>query len=215
MRHPLRIKELRKRRGMTQEGLAEAIGADQSTVQRWEQGKRTPDLNDMHNLADALGVQPPDLFLLANQAPLGPLLKVRGSVAAGVWREAVEWPEDDWLSFTGRPDVAAELDHRFGLRVDGESMNEIYPAGTIIECVSVMGRAEIISGKRVVVLRRRDDLEYESTVKELRIEPDGTQWLLPRSNNPAFQSPIRLGLKEPGIIETSIIAVVVGSYRPE
>jgi transcriptional regulator with XRE-family HTH domain len=215
MGHLLQIKHLRKQRGLTQEALAEAVGADQSTVQRWESGKRTPDLNDMVKLADALQVRPGELFLISNMAPLGPTLRVRGAVAAGVWKEAYEWPEDEWMTFTARADVTAKLEHRFGLRVDGDSMNEVYPHGTIIECVSTMGRVEVASGKRVVVLREDHRGEFEATVKELLIDADGTQWLVPRSTNPAFQTPIRMDTPEPGIVETRIIAVVVGSYRPE
>ncbi len=215
MGHLLRIKELRKQRGLTQEALAEVLGADQSTVQRWESGKRTPDLNDMVAIAKALGVPAQELFVISNVAPLGPTLRVKGIVAAGVWREALELPEDDWASFTGRPDITANMEHRFGLRVEGDSMNEVYPHGTVVECVSVMGRAEIVSGKRVIVLRENDRGDFEATVKELLIEDDGTHWLIPRSTNPAFQSPIRMGQREPGIVETRIIALVVGSYRPE
>jgi transcriptional regulator with XRE-family HTH domain len=215
MRYPLNLKVLRKRRGFTQGDLGEAIGSDQSTVQRWETGSRNPDLADINRLADALGVTAGDLFLVPNQVPLGPRLYVKGEVGAGLWREALENPEDDWEVFAGRPDVTASLDHRFGLRVTGDSMNEIYPDGTIIECVSTMGTAEIASGKRVVVLRENDLGKYEATVKELRIEPDGSHWLVPRSTNPAFQRPYRVGENEPGILETRVIAVVVASYRPE
>ena len=46
-----RLSELRKSKGLTQEGLAKALGTRQSTVQGWEQG-RGPTLDGLVTLAD-------------------------------------------------------------------------------------------------------------------------------------------------------------------
>jgi transcriptional regulator with XRE-family HTH domain len=213
MRYPLNLTEHRKAKNLSQAKLAEMIGVEQPTVQRWEQGKRKPDLEQIGDLADALGVSPGDLFTLPNLVSLGPRLYVKGRVQAGKWVEAYEWPEEDWRPFSGRSDVTAGLEHRFGLEIAGDSMSLVYPHGSIVECVSVFGPAEIVPGKRVIIIRRRNDYEYEATVKEL-VEIDGTLWAAPRSHNPAFNA-FRLDENEPGIIETRIAAIVVGSYRPE
>jgi transcriptional regulator with XRE-family HTH domain len=207
------IATIRRRLGLTQADLAERLNVEQPTVQRWESGTREPNMTKLADIASALGVDPGDLFG-AGFVPLGPKLFVKGEVAAGVWREAFEWPEDEWQSFTGRADVTAEMQHRFGLRVVGSSMNEVYPEGTVVECVSVFGRAEIQPGKRVVVLQKRIDGAIEATVKELQEDSDGRLWAIPRSTNPSFQA---LNLSEPegGIAEVRVIAVVVASYRPE
>lgn len=204
---------LRKRAGLTQKQLAEMVGVEQPTVQRWESGKREPDFDALSTLAQALGVEPGAFFSHDIVTPLGPKLYVKGEVAAGVWREAFEFPEDEWAEFTGRPNVTAKLEHRFGLRVVGDSMNLKYPHGTIVECVSLFGRAEAVPGKRVVVVRLRDDMMCEATVKKL-VEQDGDLWLVPESTNPAFQ-PIRLGAPEPGILETRIAGVVVAAIIGE
>lgn len=204
---------LRKKRGLSQAKLAEAVGVEQPTVQRWETGKREPDLNDLHKLADVLGVSAGSLLDGTAAAAIGPRLWVKGEVAAGAWNAAVEMPEDEWKSFTGRADITADMEHRFGLRVIGDSMDLLYPHGTIVECVSVFGRAEAMPGKRVVIIRMNDDHMYEATVKEL-VEQDGQLWAVPRSTNPAHQ-PINLSVPQPGIVETRIAAVVVSSIRPE
>lgn len=208
-----RLAELRKQKGLTQGQLAELIGVEQPTVQRWEKGKREPSFDQLFSLATALGVDPSSLLDPIAAIPLGPRLFVKGEVAAGVWRQANELPETDWQAFTGRSDVAANPEHRFGLRVRGDSMDLIYPPGTIIECVSVFGHAEIAPGKRVVVVRIREDGDCEATVKEL-VEMDGAMWAVPKSSNPAH-SAIKLDEPEPGITETRIAAVVVASVRPE
>lgn len=214
MRHPIKLTAHRKAKSLTQQGLADLIGVEQPTVQRWETGKRTPDLAQLGELADALGVEPGDLFKLPNQVALGPRLWLKGEVAAGVWKEAIEWPEESWQSFTGRADVTADIDHRFGLRVVGDSMNQVYPHGTIVECVSVFGRAEIMPGKRVVIVRQRaSDLEYEATVKELR-EQDGKMWAVPLSTNPSFAA-FCLNDEDPEIVHTRVAGIVVASVRPE
>lgn len=204
---------LRKKRGLTQAGLAERLGVEQPTVQRWEKGKREPDLGQLHQIAKALGVEVSALLGQNEIVPLGPQLTLRGEVAAGVWVEAAEWPSEDWQTFTGRADVTVPDEFRFGLRVVGDSMSMVYPEGTILECVSVFGGAEPIPGRRVIVVRENDRQEYEATVKEL-VEQEGELWLVPRSYNPSHQ-PFRLAELEEGVVEQRITAVVVSSIRPE
>jgi transcriptional regulator with XRE-family HTH domain len=204
---------LRKKRGLSQAQLAEIVGVEQPTIQRWERGTRMPDLESLDLLAKALGVTPGTLLDGDTLMSVGPLLFVKGEVAAGVWRAAAEWPESDWQTFTGRSDVNAKVEHRFGLRVVGDSMDMLYPHGSIVECVSVFGNVEALPGRRVVIVRKNDRLEYEATVKEL-VERDGELWAVPRSTNPAHM-PFRLDEPEGGILETRIVAVVVASIRPE
>lgn len=204
---------LRKRKGLSQTALAEKVGVEQPTIQRWETGKREPDLTALHQLAAVLGVTPGMLLDGSTALFSGPKLFIKGEVAAGLWQEAYEWPPGDWQTFTGRSDVLADIEHRFGLLVNGDSMDEIYPPGTIIECVSAFGHTEIAPGKRVVILRIDTHGRCEATVKEL-VEQDGELWAVPRSSNPAHL-PIRLNEEVPGIQETRVAAVVVSSVRPE
>ena len=207
------LANLRKSKGFTQASLAERLGVEQPTVQRWEKGKREPNLTQLIDLANVLGVEPAMLIDPTLMLSVGARLYVKGEVAAGVWRPAFESPQDEWQSFTGRADVVADVNHRFGLRVMGDSMNEIYPPGTIVECVSTFGHAEPVPGKRVIVVRTNHDNEVEATVKEL-VEQDGALWLVPRSTNPAHQ-PFRVDQVDDDIREVRIAAVVVSSVRPE
>lgn len=50
-----RIKELRIQRGLTQNKLAEIIGADSNLISRWERGKSKPISLYVQKLAHALG----------------------------------------------------------------------------------------------------------------------------------------------------------------
>lgn len=46
------LKELRKEKGLTQEGLAETLFVSRRTVSRWETGSNLPDLDLLIELAD-------------------------------------------------------------------------------------------------------------------------------------------------------------------
>ena len=145
---------------------------------------------------------------------LGPRIYVKGDVAAGVWREAWELPPSEWEVFTGRSDITAPLKDRFGLRIVGDSMNMVYPPGSVIECVAHYG-GDIPNGKRVVVKRTDAAGQIETTVKEFMRDDKGISWLLPRSTDPNFQAPLRLGLPSDRFERIEIIGVVVASIRPE
>lgn len=194
--------------------LSLAVGKSPTLVKDLFDKTSDTKLSTVFKLADALGV--PASALLEGDVesyPTGPRLFLKGEVAAGAWVEAYEWPQDEWQAMIGRPDVTADPKHRFFLRVCGDSMNVVYPEGTVIERVSVFGRAEPAPGKKVVVLRHRSDGMVEATVKEL-VEKDAALWLVPRSTNPAHQA-FRVDDPGVGIDEVSIIAVVVSSVRPE
>ena len=51
-----RIKEARKRAGLTQKALALQIGVATGTVQQYELGKRQPRLEQIYTIADALNI---------------------------------------------------------------------------------------------------------------------------------------------------------------
>ncbi len=103
--------------------------------------------------------------------------------------------------------------HRFFLRVKGDSMDQVYPDGSLIECVSTFARIEPKPGRNVVILRTRSDQRVEATVKEM-VEIDGKMWFVPRSSNPAHQA-FSVDAVDPDIEEMRIAAVVVSSVRPE
>lgn len=136
-------------------------------------------------------------------------------VAAGVWREAFEWPRSDWL-----PVLISLADERYpgaprhALRVRGDSMDEIYPDGSFIVFVrfsDIGGKPQ--TGDRVVVLRHRHGTT-EGTVKEYRRDPENRRWLLPRSSNPAY-SAIPLDQENERAEMIEILGLVVGSQRIE
>ena len=57
-----RLKQLRKKAGLTQEQLADSTGFSLMTIRRWEWGKRSPRVDEIKALAKALGVSEADLL---------------------------------------------------------------------------------------------------------------------------------------------------------
>jgi len=60
------VKELRLRKGMTQQQLADACGLDISYVGQIERGQRNPTLGVMQGLASVLRVRLSEIMLKAN-----------------------------------------------------------------------------------------------------------------------------------------------------
>ncbi|HIE71495.1 MAG TPA: XRE family transcriptional regulator, partial [Planctomycetes bacterium] len=57
-----RLRELRARRGLTQDHVAKRLGCHESAVSRWESGSRFPTGEDLVALADLFDVSTDDLL---------------------------------------------------------------------------------------------------------------------------------------------------------
>lgn len=151
---------------------------------------------------------------------------VLGAVQAGYWREALEWPEDEWFPIIFPADRRYRDVRRFGLMVRGPSMNLVYPEGATLVCVRFedLGRGPR-HGERVICQRRNREGFVEATVKEFVLQ-GGEAWLWPRSDHPEYQVPYRLSPPGSGdgeetaraahyVEEIEPFALIVGSFRPE
>ncbi len=194
--------------------LSLAVGKSPTLVRDLLEKTADTKLSTIYRLADELGVEISDLLRSDFQPiPAGPELFVKGQVQAGNWVEAYEWPAEEWQTLAGRPDISVPNQFRFFLRVAGDSMDEVYPEGTFVECLSIFAEPEITPGKRVIAVRARADGLIEATVKEVRMV-DGKVWLAPRSRNPQHQA-FAVDDVGDGIEEVRIVAPVVSSVRPE
>lgn len=145
------------------------------------------------------------------------LVRIIGHVQAGDWQDASEWDYGDQYSLRLPIDPPFYSLPVVGLEVRGDSMDKVYPPGTIVTCVSLYAiQREPRSGERVVVQARRADGKIEATVKEFVVDPQGNVWLVPRSTNPDHK-PIFLGERRPDeeVEAVTIELLVIGSYRKE
>ncbi|MBP2297980.1 LexA family protein [Azospirillum picis] len=212
-----RIKQLRKSRGLNQAEFAELLGVTQPTVSRWELGKSEPEFDQIVALADLAGETPQQFAFgqQVNEELTLQLVFVVGAVQAGHWVEAVEWNRDEWYSVSLPPHPQYPEIKRFGLEVRGPSMNRVFPEGSVVECIRFEDLGEEPQpNDYVVVERHRADGCIEATVKKL-VVMDDEPWLVPESDHPAFQRPIKLRNGHEDDVETVVIAgLVIGSYRP-
>ena len=84
-----RLKTLRKKAGLTQEELAEAIGVHLNSVSLWENGEYTPKMQSIKALAKALGV--PEADLLNDTPPVNSGdWTIRINVADNFYQEVID-----------------------------------------------------------------------------------------------------------------------------
>ncbi len=58
----IKIEELRKKKGITQDALADMLHIDRSTIAKWETGVANPRADKIPALAEALGCSIEELF---------------------------------------------------------------------------------------------------------------------------------------------------------
>lgn len=159
------------------------------------------------SVGEFLGLRP-----LANRAVSLRTYPVVGELAAGVWRESIEWDPDDQYEVPapvmapGMPNVPLR-----GYVVRGNSMNRIYPDGTLVFVAATIANGIAPkNGNRVLVSRRNRDGLYEATLKEYVVDDSGGKWLWPRSYDPEFQAPIPY--RNTAAEEVTITGVVMASF---
>lgn len=178
---------------------------------------KKPSLALVAGLARAMG-KPTDEYLVGvSSTSSDDRILVLGSVEAGVWREQSEWPSDQRYTIEVGPSRFPGVE-RFGLRVEGFSMDRVFPPGTELECYRVSfqpGALRPQSGDLVIVQRTMGDL-HETTCKWLETDDSGGYWLRPDSTKPDFQERIFLGrpdIDHVGDGEAEVIGIVDRSYR--
>lgn len=91
---PQKITQLRKKRGWTQEYLAEKLGIQKTQVTRWETARSRPSMKTLKKLAPLLGVATDELLdEQASGLPEGG--PVPNSEAGSHWRQLLSLPPED------------------------------------------------------------------------------------------------------------------------
>jgi len=64
-----RLQEIRKKRNLTQERLAELVGLDTSSISHIENGKYYPNAENLDKILDVLKIKPSEIFTFENYSP--------------------------------------------------------------------------------------------------------------------------------------------------
>lgn len=206
-----KIKNLRTLLGLDQTEFGKKLGGvPQATVSKWERDKQQPDAENTVRLARLADVEPHDWLGipgLGGVAPKGQRVPIVGAVAAGEWREAVAYPEDDqdWVE-AALPSSYRNLEIQ-AFDVNGPSMNRVYPDGTLVYVASTQSYRAPESGDRVLVVRHNKVGLVEVTLKEFVVDDAGKRWLWPRSYDPMYQAPLDYADKSDGDVVVSGIVV--------
>ncbi len=125
-----KIKELRKKRGLTQKDLGEMVGLDQTTISGYENGRRQIDLQKLMKIAQALGVDLKELISVDSKpseiskvAKIIPLYSLPASAGNGMF------PDEIYI-LDKIPTHRIDVD--FAIKVEGDSMEPVVPDGAIV-----------------------------------------------------------------------------------
>ncbi|HVM38322.1 MAG TPA: XRE family transcriptional regulator [Sphingomicrobium sp.] len=193
-----RLRDARQRAGFSSAAeAAQRFGWSEPAYRHHENGTRNFGPDAARRYGRAFRVKPGWLLGLESVAdapssePEGSVeLVVNGAVAAGVWRESESW--DDERRFVIKLPSPIPGIRRFGLLVEGFSMDQVYEPGTVLDCISTFhdpahpNGVPPKDGDHVIVERIRPDGLRELTVKEYR-EEGGRLLLVPRSSRPEFK----------------------------
>lgn len=166
----MNLKELRNKKGVSQQVVSEMIGITRAAYTNIENEKREPDFQTLLKLADYYNVSTDEILERKQINSKGLWVPVLGYVHAGVPLEAI----DEILDYEEiTSEMAAQGEH-FGLTIIGDSMEPRFEQGDV---VIVRKQSDIDSGDIAVVLV--DGLN--ATVK--KIIKIGTSLMLMPLNN--------------------------------
>lgn len=192
-----RLKELRQKKGYSQQDLANLLFVNQTAVSQWERGVTTPSPNIQLRLCELfetsldylMGREP-----LNQPTPTGIKIPVLGYVRAGVPLEAVE----DILDYEEIPAELAAQGEFFALKIKGDSMQPRIMEGDV---VIVRKQPDVDSGDIAVVLVNGSD----ATIKKLVKYKNGINLI---AFNPAYD-PTFYSFDEIASLPVSVVGKVI------
>lgn len=207
----IRLKDARKKAGMTQAEVSESSGIPLGTIRRWEQGVNEPDVESIIQLAKLYGTSTD--FLLGSRFSIPPEVvspdaafvdvPLYGSIAAGMPIEMDA--ADDMHPIPSS--VHRMWPDAFLLRVEGRSMDRILPDG----CYALVDPRRDVAhdGMPHAVCVNG----YDATIKRVRRLANGFE-LAPDSSDPTYKPKI-YDYGEEGTEEITIIGEVVWYCVPD
>lgn len=162
-----RLKQLRKKKGITQEELGKILGVGKSTICQYERGTRKPDIEMLKRIAQFFGVSidyllggsNPDISLIPGTYPAGKLVPVPvyGIIRAG---EPI-YAEENIIDYCWVSEEDIMGGEYFFLRVTGDSMRN---AGIFDGSLVLVRKQSLVDNGSIAVVLVRET--GEATVKK-------------------------------------------------
>ena len=208
-----------KDRNLRPKRWAAAAGVKANSLYNFTNGhSMSMDDETYEKLAEAAGVSAATLMGGADYSPAVGQAIVIGRVQAGNWQKAVTFIDEADTSIVPcvlPPHIAAKGTRApvFGLSVKGDSMDQVFPEGSVLICLPLYEmRGPVKDGDYVIVHRINPDGLFEATCKQYRLV-DGEMWLAPRSNNPSHGP--NNGKNTGDGVQVEVAAIVFGHYAPQ
>lgn len=202
-----KIAEARVAKGWSQQQLADAIGATQQTIQRYESGARDIKSSVIIKLSEALGVTISYLLGLETSTTSHAdadmtEVPLYGAIAAGT---PIEMLTVDG-SYPIPSHVRKKYPDSYLLKVEGESMNRVLPNGCYA-LVDPRQTADCNGAPYAVCVNG-----YDATIKRVRKLNNGFE-LVPDSNDPTYEKRT-YNFNEPDTETVTVIGRVVYYVLP-
>ena len=204
-----KIAEARRAKGWSQQQLAERLDTTQQQIARYETGQRDPKADVILKISSVLNVTVS--YLLGVDSDSGYIeaiparsysLPIVGRIAAGAAREAIE-QAGETRQTTEETYVAHP--NGFWLVVSGNSMNKLFPEGTL---VLIDPDEEVRNGDVAALFVNGDD----ATIK--RVYFDGRSvTLVPESYDPEYRERV-VGRSDPDAPAVRMVGKVVAFTSP-
>lgn len=196
--------------GKNRIGLAKAIGRHPSAVTTLLNGTRELKAREISFIARYLEVEPPETLPVNKRHEIKTAFIV-GDVAAGVWSEPGVHFEP--IPSTVVVDARWPEHSVYLLRVRGSSINRHAKEGDLVLCLDAFAAPrDFQHGDWVVAERTASDGRRETTVKRVVGNRHTGFVLSPDSDDPAFQTPIKLGRTDGESVEVK--AFVLEFIKP-
>lgn len=205
-----RIAEARNRAGLTQQQVADALDISVQGYQYYEYGKRDPKASVIRRMCEIFGVSAAYLLGIDNDPAFVPnrehvmhRMPVVGRIAAGEAREAIE-QADEWHAT--RDELWRGHERAFWLVVAGNSMNRLFPDGSL---VMVDPDMEVRDGDVGAIFVNGDD----ATLKRVFYEGDSVR-LHPESWDIEYKDRT-IDRSDPAAPEVRVVGRVVSYTAPD
>lgn len=202
-----RLAQVRDHAGMTQQQVAAAIGVTTTGYQNWEYGNTPIKATALRELAKLFGCTTDYLLNISDIKVAVPsaarMLPVFGSISAGTPREALT--QSDVMHETPER-LYLEHERSFWLTVSGNSMNRLFPDGSL---VLIDPDEEVRNGDVAVVFVNGDD----ATLKRVYFESESVR-LHPESYDPEYRDRV-IDASDPDAPEVRVIGKAVSYTAPD